>query len=87
MTANKLVKFVSSVFVKEPDWTWVLSENVRANISEKLKIGITKEIIKNKLTELNPNKSPDPDGLHPKVFKELPSLLVNPLFLLFNASL
>ena len=85
--AEVLGKFFSSVYVKEPEWTWVLDDDDKANIKEELKLDITKEIISKKLHELNINKSPGPDNMHPKVLKELASVLIDPLFIIFNISL
>ena len=85
--AEVLGKFFSSVYVKEPEWTWVLDDDDKANIKEELKLGITKEIISKKLHELNINKSPGPDNMHPKELKELASVLIDPLFIIFNISL
>ena len=73
--------------MKEPEWAWVLDDDDKANIKEKLKLDITKEIISKKLHELNINKSPGPDNMHPKVLKELASVLIDPLFIIFNISL
>ena len=78
-TANILGEYFSSVFVKEPAWSWILNEEEKPNIKKELRFDITKEIIKEKLQELNVNKSPGPDNLHPRVFKEIASVLVNPL--------
>ena len=85
--AEVLGKFFSSVYVKEPEWTWVLDDDDKAIIKEELKLDITKEIISKKLHELNINKSPGPDNMHPKVLKELASVLIDPLFIIFNISL
>ena len=38
--------FFSRVFVKEPDWTWILREEERPNIRYYLKINIPKELQK-----------------------------------------
>ena len=70
----------------EPEWTWILDDEKKANIKEELKLDITKEIISKRLHELNINKSPRPDNMHPKVVKELASVLVDPLFVIFNMS-
>ena len=40
-----------------------------------------------KLHNLNVNKSPGPDNLHPRVIKELVDVLVKPLHIIFNLSL
>ena len=39
------------------------------------------------LLNVNPNKSPGPDGIHPKALKELAELLANPLTIIFNTSI
>ena len=65
--ANVLGKFFSSVYVKEPERTWILDDEGKANIKEELKLDIIKEIISKKLHELNINKSPGQDNIHPRV--------------------
>ena len=50
-------------------------------------ITLTEEIIKNKLIKLNPNKSPGPDGWHPRVLKEVAEALTPPLLILLRKSL
>ena len=79
-------KHFSSVFIKEPDWNWLLSNDKKATVNEELTIEITEELILKKLNDLNTNKSPGPDSIHPKVFKELRSVLVKPLFIIYNTS-
>ena len=85
--ANILGNYFSSVFVKEPEWTWVLNEEDKPHSKMDLKPDVTKEIICKKLMELNVNKSPGPDNLHPRVFKELSVVLLEPLFIIFNLSI
>ena len=46
-----------------------------------------KEIITKKLHDLNINKYPEPDNLHPKIFKELAQEIVEPIFIIFNLSI
>ena len=53
-------RFFSSVFVKEPEWTWILDHEEKMRISKVLELTITKEIITKKLHG-NINKSPGPD--------------------------
>ena len=48
---------------------------------------ITVEEVTSHLRNINPNKSPGPDGLHPLVLKKLADILAEPLTLLFNLSL
>ena len=85
--ANILGEYFSSVFVKEPGWSWILSEEEKPNVKKEPRLDITKEIIKEKLQELNVNKSPGPDNLHHRVFKEIAPVLVNPLFTIFNLTI
>ena len=79
-------RFFSSVFVKEPEWTWILDHEEKPRISKELELTTTKEIITKKLHDLNINKYPGPDNLHPKIFKELAQVIVKPLFIIFNLS-
>ena len=39
------------------------------------------------LLDINPNKSPVPDGIHPKALKETAAILAKPLTKRYNASL
>jgi hypothetical protein len=39
------------------------------------------------LLNINPNRSPGPDGIHPKALKETAAILVKPLTKIYNASL
>ena len=85
--ADVLGKFFSSVFVREPEWTWVLNEDHQPEIREELEIQLSKESIANKLRQINTNKSPGPDLMHPRVMKELASVLVNPLYIIYDISI
>jgi hypothetical protein len=40
-----------------------------------------------KLSKMNPNKSPGPDGAAPRVLKELQVIIAEPLYLIFRESL
>ena len=40
-----------------------------------------------KLSSLNPNKAPGPDGVHSQLLKNCASNLMHPLFLLYTQSL
>ena len=53
--AELLGNFFSSVFVKEPSWTWDLNVEDKPTITEHLSIEITKEFIWKKINELNTN--------------------------------
>ena len=48
---------------------------------------ITPEMVLKKLQDLNPNKTPGPDGWHPYLLKQLASQLATPLSILFQKSL
>ena len=45
---------------------------------------VTPESVKNKLCKLNQNKSAGPDGLHPRILKELATPLSFPICMLLN---
>ena len=62
-------KFFSSIFVKEPDWIWLLDENDRPGITIPLQLSISRGL--KKLERLNVNKSPGQDNIHPRVLKEI----------------
>ena len=48
---------------------------------------ITPEIVFKKLQDLNPGKTPGPDGWHPVLLKNIADLIVQPLTILFQKSL
>ena len=50
-------------------------------------VSVNEQQVKDKLKELNPNKSPGPDKLYPRALKELCEELAAPLTVLFNKSL
>ena len=52
-----------------------------------LNINITEEMVKKKLSKLKICKSPGPDGLHPRVLKELTDVIYKPLYLIYLFSL
>ena len=85
--ANILGNYFSSVYSKEPEWTWILEEEEKPIIRKELNLVITKEDIRKKMSELKANKSPGPDSMHPRVMKELVEVLVNPLYLIFQLSI
>ena len=74
-----------SVFVQEPDGP--LPEfliRTEASISN---ICITAEAVLKELNALGPNKSPGPDGIHPRLLKELAPVISDILAVLFQKSL
>ena len=71
-----LSNFFSSAYTK-PEWTWILDEDETPRIRKELKLEITKEAIRQKLTKIKSNKSPGPDTMHPRVVKEMVDVLVS----------
>ena len=89
VTANILNDYFASVFTVENIDNIPLTEQVFIGLeSEYLsEISINEEIIFKKLSEINVNKSPGSDDLHPKLLFELRHQLVSPLTKLFKLSL
>ena len=85
--ADILGKFFSSIFVKEPDWIWILDENDRPGITIPLQLSISRGSILKKLERLNVNKSPGQDNIHRRVLKEITDVIVEPLFIIFKTSI
>jgi hypothetical protein len=83
--ADTLNQFFASVFTQEdttcPDFP------DRQFHTPLMSTDFTPDKIKKKLLKLNPAKSPDPDGLHPKLLREAANELVYPLSILFQTSL
>ena len=48
------------------------------------KIEITQEEMEKRLSSLNPSKSEGPDGIHPRILKELKTEVALPLKILFR---
>lgn len=84
--AEVLANFFSSVFTNEPDGEIPNIEPITIEHDCLEKIFQEKEVLK-LLQDLNVNKSPGPDGLHPKMLKELSEALVKPLTIIYNTSL
>ena len=82
---NLLSNYFASVYTTE-DKTNI--PEFQAQVGTKLaNIQLTEEQVCKALKALNPTKSPGPDGVHPKVLKELAEQLQYPLYKLFNRSL
>ena len=84
--AETLNKFFASVFTLEDLHT--IPAPPEYDIENLLlTIEITSEQVKEKLENLNPNKSPGHDGWHPYFLRELSEVLCRPLTILFQKSL
>ena len=83
--AEVLKSFFSSVFTEETDDP-LPDFNTKSDTTTDF-INITVESMTKKLNSLKVCKSPGPDGLHPKVLKELSSVIALPLTLLFNKTM
>ena len=81
--ADTLLNYFSSVFTIEPDGHIPDIEMKKTNTKLE-EINITEEAVKKKLKNLNANKSPGPDKIHPRILKELHEPLSKPLTLLFR---
>ena len=82
--AESLATFFSSVFTKELDGMWELSN--KPEIKTELNLDISKDAILKKLNKIKISKSPGPDSIHPRVLRELSQELVTPLSLIFETS-
>jgi hypothetical protein len=84
--AEVLNDFFSSVFTREdmsnmPDFP---DRFFNETLTE---LHITRDMVLKKLEQLKPSKSPGPDGLHPRVAKELAEVLSGPLATIMNKSM
>ena len=78
--------FYQSVFTIEPDGDIPILPP-REVLHQMPKLEITQSKIAEILAKLKPDKSPGPDGLHPRFFKELAEYMNVPLCIIFNFSL
>ena len=86
--ADILNDFFASVFTKEDDLNIPhLDESSRSQGISISDLRVTPEEVEKKLKELNPAKAQGPDGIPPKVLKELSKEIAIPLSLIFNKSL
>ena len=86
--ADVLNSFFASVFVKEnTDNIISADEGSMSNFGFISEIIITPLAVLQKLKNLNVNKAQGPDGIPPRILKELCEQLANPLSVLFNKSL
>lgn len=84
--ANVLNNYFSTVFTVEES-TSLPDMDIRLFSSQMTEVNFTQEDVRKKLNELNQSKSAGPDGIHPRILKELSKELCLPLFLCFRASL
>ena len=86
--ADVLNQLFTSVFTKEnPLVTPLLNPGEKSKGNLISNIVIEEEVVKQKLNELNPFKTPGADNIHPKVLKELSNSLAKPLTIIFNKSI
>ena len=83
--ANALNEKFSSVFTEE-DVNNLPTPPHYDHIGEITNIFFTTEAVEKKFAELNPNKAPGPDGLHPRILREMSHELAEPFTLLFKLS-
>ena len=84
--ANILNKYFASVYTEEPNGEIPTIPMLRSLVNQE-GIIITENAVKKLLSELDANKSPGPDGIHPRFINELTEQLCLPLFIIFKASM
>ena len=84
--AEELDKFFASTLTKENMKNFPFFED-RSNGLTLQDIEINESLVMEQLKTLKVNKSPGPDGLHPRILNELSNELKEPLTLLFSKSL
>ena len=80
--AEVLNSFFKTVFTQEDDSELPNIEQMRV-IHSSQEVTFTEDDIEGLLSKLNIAKSADPDGLHPRILKELSVQLAQPRFILF----
>ena len=83
--AEVLANFYSRLFTREPDGDIPQLEayQIQYPFTESK---FEESEVRKLLLGINPNKSPVPDGLHPKASKELTNVITEPLTIIFNVS-
>lgn len=84
--AEALNEFFSSVFTDE-NLDNIPEEEESFTGTNLISFEISPEAVLKKLNELNPGKSPGPDGWHPVFLKSIADLIAEPLAILFQKSL
>ena len=82
--ANEMNNFFTSVFTRENITSMPEFPEYSSPLTD---ITITPEEVKKMLDNLNPNKLPGPDGIHPRVLRELSTELAIPLRDIFQLTL
>ena len=85
--AEVFLNYFSSVFTNEPDTEDMPYFGTRSYATELRNIEITEETVLGKLRKLKTNKSPGPDGMHPRVLHEISSSITVPITIIFKTSL
>ncbi len=83
--ANILSEQFATVFVKEPEGS--TPSAITREVPSMNHIEITHDKIRKVIQKLKKNKSPGPDGIHPRVIKELMETLLEPLRIIYTSSL
>ena len=81
--AEELNSFFASVFTRE-DSANVPEPETKYHGDKLVTVTVTTEEVLKKLKKLNPSKSPGPDGMHPRVLKEVAEEISSPLTDIFN---
>jgi hypothetical protein len=83
--AEVLANFYSRVFTRKPDGDIPQLEpcQIQYPFTES---NFEESEVRKLLLGINPNKSPGPDGLHPKALKELTNVITEPLAIICNVS-
>ena len=85
--AEALNKFFASVFTREPDGLFAELQFNTSIVHLMAKLEISTEEIKEKLKNININKSSGPDMIHPRILYELREELAFLLMKIFNCSI
>ena len=84
--ADTLNDYFASVFTEEDLSDIPSAPHMHCNETI-VDIYITPEMVRTKLEQLNPNKSPGHDNIHPFTLRELADIICVPMAMLFNKSL
>ena len=82
--ADVLAQQYASVMVEEPDGDIPRLPRKHLKTPPLHNINITEEMVLKKLNNLNTTKSPGPDGIHPRVLKEIATSVAPVLTILYN---